>query len=217
MANGVGFLPGLPGSIPGIPSPRRSDPSDAGSRPPTRSSDRVDERSTRIRSGGTTAGPRPQNPGTPARPPRSRVVVPGSPDRKDPSIAESASKTQRAGATPLSASIHRIRVSSPSLLRLSLRPAALGEVRIELSVHGSAVKARVRTETGEARALILDRLDELREILEGQGLKVSEFRVDVSDAKTEDDIDPVSGRRGAEEVRESGPRSHRRQVLDVRV
>jgi flagellar hook-length control protein FliK len=120
------------------------------------------------------------------------------------------------GTTPLSASIHRIRVSSPSLLRLSLRPAALGEVRIELSVRGSAVKARVRTETGEARTLILDRLDELREILEGQGLKVGEFRVDVSDAKTEDDIDAVSGRRGAEEVREGGPRSHRRQVLDVR-
>jgi flagellar hook-length control protein FliK len=217
MSNGVGILSVLAGSFPAIPSPRRSDPPEASSRRSAGSSDRVEGKSIRTRGTGTPGAPRGRALELQARPQKSRAVVAASPDRKEAAIAGCPSTLHRAGRTPLSASIDRIRVSSPSLLRISLRPAALGELRIELSVRGSVLRARVLTASEEARALILGRLDELRDILESQGIRVRDFRVDVSDAGMENEEDPTSGSRGAEEVREGGPRSHRRQVLDLRV
>jgi len=88
-------------------------------------------------------------------------------------------------------------------MRLSLNPAALGEVRIDLVVRGSALRAQVVVETEEARALIEGRLDDLRDLLRKQGFRVGEIRVERASAVEE-------------EARAGGPRSHRRQVLDVR-
>jgi flagellar hook-length control protein FliK len=126
--------------------------------------------------------------------------------------------TTRATGSPLAASIDRVRVVSDTRLRISLRPAALGELRIELAMAGSALRARVRTATQEARTLILARLEELRDILEGQGIRVKEFQVEVDSSGTAPEPDAGGRKRRREEDRsEGGPRSHRRQVLDVRV
>ena len=197
MSNGVGLLSALSGSI---PAPRRTRPADAGSRPPTRAADRAESRKTRTQSPETPARSAARSPAAPAKLPKSRGVVPG--ERRDPGVPTKTSAS-RPPAAPLSGSIERLKAGDPSRMRLSLNPAALGEVRIDLVVRGSALRAQVVVETEEARALIEGRLDDLRDLLRKQGFRVGEIRVERASAVEE-------------EARAGGLRSHRRQVLDVR-
>ncbi|HZE96533.1 MAG TPA: flagellar hook-length control protein FliK [Planctomycetota bacterium] len=87
-----------------------------------------------------------------------------------------------------------------SAIRITLSPAHLGELRIDLSVAGDVVRGRVRAGSAAARDLILAHLEDLRRELEERGLRMGRFLVEAGEAE----VDP-KGR----------PRSHRRQVLDV--
>ncbi|HEV3026793.1 MAG TPA: flagellar hook-length control protein FliK [Planctomycetota bacterium] len=92
-------------------------------------------------------------------------------------------------------------------VRLSLSPAHLGDLCIELSVSGSRLRGRVRTQTPAARDLILAHLDDLRRELERRGIRWSRFEVEVDLSwPPEGDGPEGSGR----------PLSPRRQVLDLR-
>lgn len=197
MSNGVGLIAALSSSIPG---PRRTDAPEGASRPKTRSTESTPSRPRTVETSTRTPVRVAETSGRQAR---TRGVV--SVERRE-IAATTRTSASRPSTAPLTASIGRIKVVDPSRLSLSLNPAALGEVRIELSVRGSSLKAQVLTETEEARTLIQSRLDDLRDLLRGQGFRVREFRVD------------VAGKSGttAEEERAGGPRSHRRQVLDVR-
>ena len=86
-------------------------------------------------------------------------------------------------------------------IRLSLSPAHLGELWIELSVAGPRLNGRVQTETSAARDLILSHLDDLRRDLEKRGIRISCLEVEVDEERSKT---------------EAGPRSHRKQVLDLR-
>jgi flagellar hook-length control protein FliK len=91
-------------------------------------------------------------------------------------------------------------------IRLALHPAHLGELVLELSAGRLGVRARLRTDTEAARDLILAHLDDLRRDLERRGIRIRRFDVELAAGnRKETESGPDS----------AGPRSHRRQVLDL--
>ncbi|HVR85934.1 MAG TPA: flagellar hook-length control protein FliK [Planctomycetota bacterium] len=92
-------------------------------------------------------------------------------------------------------------------IRLSLCPAHLGDLWIELSVSGSGLRGRVRTQTPAARDLILAHLDDLRGELERRGIRWSRFEVEVDPSPPPEEEGPEGSGR---------PGSPRRQTLDLR-
>lgn len=65
------------------------------------------------------------------------------------------------------------------ILRLRLRPPELGAVRLEVALQRGKMTARIETETTQARNVLLDQLPQLRERLEGQGIHIERFDVEV--------------------------------------
>lgn len=61
---------------------------------------------------------------------------------------------------------------------LRLDPPELGHVRMHIAVQDGMVTARLEAESTQARDLLLSGLSQLRESLEGQGLRIGEFSVD---------------------------------------
>jgi flagellar hook-length control protein FliK len=66
-------------------------------------------------------------------------------------------------------------------IRLKLSPPELGSVRVEITVSKGAMKARLETETKEAKNLLLENLPALRERLAQQNVKIQKFDVDLRD------------------------------------
>lgn len=62
-------------------------------------------------------------------------------------------------------------------LTLKLAPASLGEVRIQMTLEGGAVRARFESASGEARELMAAGLGALRAALEARGLRVESLEV----------------------------------------
>lgn len=69
-------------------------------------------------------------------------------------------------------------------LRVRLSPPELGALRLEVKVLNGTLTAKVEAETPLARSLLLDSLPVLRERLEGQGVRVDQFDVDLLDRQT---------------------------------
>lgn len=65
-------------------------------------------------------------------------------------------------------------------LTLQLNPENLGRLNLTLQVNNSEVKATIRAENNEAARIIADRLPQIKEQLEQQGLKVSKLEVQTS-------------------------------------
>ncbi len=63
-------------------------------------------------------------------------------------------------------------------VRLRLSPPDLGSLRLELTMRKDALVARLEVETAAARALLLDNLQQLRERLAAQEIKIERFEVD---------------------------------------
>jgi len=104
-----------------------------------------------------------------------------------------------------------------SRIRLTLRPAHLGSLSIDLSLRNSVLRGIIRTETTAARELILRQLDRLREALEGRGLRVGDLQVQVeSQARRPSGEGRARGRGGNPEgAAEEGPRAGRGRGLDI--
>ena len=108
-------------------------------------------------------------------------------------VKGSASKTETAGQVrsnwPLNQAeafekiinaARAVRAGSISEISLKLEPDHLGLMRVRLSVDDKqAIQARIQVESHEARTLIENSLNRLRESLAEQGLKVEKFNVDV--------------------------------------
>ena len=65
-------------------------------------------------------------------------------------------------------------------LRLELKPPSLGEVNLELTVKDGVVKASVVTETAAAKQVLENGLDQLKQQLTMQGLKVESVEITVN-------------------------------------
>ena len=203
MSNGVGIIAGLSGSVPRIVSPRPSPPESDRLNPPGRPIRTSEEVRRPVRSSAASMSPaRPAAaPGVPSRTLRTAAVT--GPTRG--AVVPTGSTPPAAGVVRrIAESFRSIPLRDGSRIRLSLHPATLGDLRIELSVAGSRLRARVWTETEEARDLILSSLDDLRRNLAGRGIRISRFDVEVG-ARPE-------GEAGREKP---GLKSHRRQVLDL--
>lgn len=213
MSSGVGIVAVIAGSLPRIagprpaapeadapPAPRSAKPASASKKPPS-----VSPLPHRVRAERPVA--------TSSRPaPSAAAPVAGRSESVDIVRAGAPKELVRRIADAVQAAP----VRDAFRIRLSLRPAHLGDLRIELSVAGSRLRARVRTETEAARNLILAHLDELRRALEERGIRVGGFQVDVKrPGRDEEATERRGGDRDAGDE-ESGPRSHRRQRIDVR-
>ena len=66
-------------------------------------------------------------------------------------------------------------------IRLRLHPPQLGSLRLDITVRGGLMTARVEAETPAARNLLLDNLPALRERLALQDIKVKQFDVALMD------------------------------------
>ncbi|MFG0330954.1 MAG: flagellar hook-length control protein FliK [Phycisphaerales bacterium] len=62
-------------------------------------------------------------------------------------------------------------------MNIKLYPESLGAVRVQMSVAQGRVAVQFHAETAEARALLTQSMDTLRQALEGQGLKVDRMSV----------------------------------------
>lgn len=199
MSNGVGIIAAVSGSIPRVPGPRPSDPDPEASRSARRpiETSGAGRRPPRVSESGLL--PRPRAEATPeaARPSRT-VPVAGS--SRSESIVAKPIPSQDI-VRRLSEVLQSAPLRDGTRVRLSLSPAHLGDLWIELSVTGSRLTGRVRTETAAARDLILSHLDDLRRDLERRGIRITRLEVEVDEGRSRT---------------EAGPRSHRKQVLDVR-
>lgn len=66
-------------------------------------------------------------------------------------------------------------------VRLRLSPPELGALRIELTVEGGGLSARIEAETPRARSLLMEQLGTLKERLAEQNIRVEQFDVQLSD------------------------------------
>jgi flagellar hook-length control protein FliK len=204
MSNGVGIATALYGSVPRIAGPRPSDPEPEGSRhsqPSLESPDAGRRPLRRAQSGPPVRLSAEPSPAAPSRP--SRAIPLAGSSRSEMVIARTLPPKEV--VRHVAEALQSVPIREGTRIRLSLSPAHLGDLWIELSISGSGLRGRVRTETEEARDLISAHLDDLRRDLEKRGLRMGRFEVD------------VSLRHGKERAgRECRPRSHRRQVLDLR-
>jgi flagellar hook-length control protein FliK len=69
-----------------------------------------------------------------------------------------------------------------SRLKMTLNPPHLGSLRVDLAVRDHVLNGTLRTETAAARDMILSHLQSLKDQLEGQGIHVGSFDVNVDQA-----------------------------------
>ena len=219
MSDGVGVLLALCGSLPRI-APSLNPDLDDGVRSPTsnRSPDSVSLRKRPGRSIVPATSPRPAGETAATRALRLRPTPTAAPGRTG-----SGNPVTKTASLP-SETLRRIceagqaaQVRGASGLRLTLRPAHLGSLTIELSLRGSLLRGKIRTETRAARELILAEMDRLRKALEERGIRVGDLEVQVEAQARR----PVEGRPQKDGNPESeasegaAPRSVRRGKLDV--
>ncbi len=100
------------------------------------------------------------------------------------------------------------------LLRLRLRPPELGAVRLEVALQRGKMTARIETETAQARNVLLDQLPQLRERLEGQGIHIERFDVEVG---PRDQGDSPSHSSHTEETFQAASRENRPKSVETEV
>jgi hypothetical protein len=217
MSNGVGVLRSISASLPPIAASVAPD-ADEGVRPAGRGSEAGPRRRTALRGPSAPPAPRIEADPAPARGIRLKPAPAGA--VLGATAAHPALKP--AGLTP--DALRRIadagqvaQARGASRIRLTLRPAHLGSLSIDLSLRGSVLRGIIRTETSAARELILRQLDRLRESLESRGIRVGDLQVQVeSQARRPAGDGRARGRGGnPEAAAEDAPLSGRRRGLDI--
>lgn len=95
---------------------------------------------------------------------------------------------------------------APSALTINLDPAALGKIRVELSVHEGQVAVNLMAEKAQAVQAIGNQMTQLRNALEAEGLHLSNLGVDLSN----------QGHQGGSDRTHQGARSTETNSLGLR-
>jgi len=97
-------------------------------------------------------------------------------------------------------------------IRLQLRPAELGSLRIEIAVKQGVLTAHLEAETSAARTILLDNLPALRERLAEQEIRIEKFDVDVRDEGRQQPDNPgTEDRKSNRPQQESGTQSQNKE------
>ncbi|MCE5272868.1 flagellar hook-length control protein FliK [bacterium] len=110
-----------------------------------------------------------------ARPAEAVKEAPSTPAARALNLVNQAEVLEK-----LSSAARLTTVGGTSEIRIKLEPDSLGSMRVHLSVddnHG--VTARIQVESHEARSIIENSLQRLKDSLAEQGLRVEKFNVDV--------------------------------------
>ena len=95
----------------------------------------------------------------------------------------------RKGDKPMLDQIERIRLinrvanacqsaaNQNGTIRMKLHPESLGSISVKIQVKNKIMNAKIETETEEAKSLLLENLDSLRETLSEQGIRIERFNV----------------------------------------
>ncbi|HCX64243.1 MAG TPA: hypothetical protein DHN33_03430 [Eubacteriaceae bacterium] len=89
-----------------------------------------------------------------------------------------------------------------SVMKLSLKPQSLGEIRIALEMDDGKLSGKILVESAEIRQLLNSRIDEIQNALKQQKIEVSDFEVDVG-----------SGQAGKESSKEQNPNENEVKAL----
>ncbi len=151
-----------------------------------------------------------REPQTPIQPPRPSIPsqarrADGSPPFVLPEKLPTPAASRPAFSTLLSERIAQVAKQPPpsngDRILIRLCPPHLGEIVIELKLAGGRLQGRIVAETEAARDAIDSQMQDLRQRLERRGIRVGEIEVAVEPASTL--------------LLAAGPRSARRQLLDV--
>jgi flagellar hook-length control protein FliK len=113
-----------------------------------------------------------------------RKAVPGLTGRLAPTegITKSSSEAPTQVRSDFDRLVRSIRLNiGPRLTsaRLHLEPPQLGRVEVDVRMNGTALQIGVRTETLDARHLLVQRVAALEAALENCGINVERFEIDV--------------------------------------
>ena len=64
-------------------------------------------------------------------------------------------------------------------IRMKLHPESIGSISVKIQVKNKIMNAKIETETEDAKSLLLENLSSLRETLDGQGIRIEQFDVNV--------------------------------------
>jgi flagellar hook-length control protein FliK len=149
--------------------------------------------------------------------PRSQSLTERLPEQifgRSSSAAESGDELSAADQMRLIQRVARAIEAAPQnggILRLRLSPPELGAVRLEVAVRRGKMTARIETESAQTRNVLLDQLPQLRERLEGQGIRIDRFEVEVG---PQDHGDSSSQSSHTEDpYRSSSPRENRPKTV----
>ena len=150
--------------------------------------------------------------------PRSQSLTERLPEQifgRSSSAAESGDELSAADQMRLIQRVARAIEAAPQnggILRLRLSPPELGAVRLEVAVRRGKLTARIETESAQTRNVLLDQLPQLRERLEGQGIRIDRFEVEVG---PQDQGDSSSQSSHTEDpYRSSSPRENRPKTVE---
>jgi flagellar hook-length control protein FliK len=133
----------------------------------------------------TTEAPANRDPSNEAKPGETPRVAAGRAGRPGSttgtSSSEASESVDRARFVQRVARAFQSAANRGGSIRLRLHPPELGSLRLEMTVRGGVMTARVESETSAARSLLLDNLPALRERLGQYDIKVERFDVDLTD------------------------------------
>jgi flagellar hook-length control protein FliK len=78
-----------------------------------------------------------------------------------------------------------------SIMRLQLKPEQLGQLRMHLEMEGQNIVAKMQVENQQVKAILEQNQQHLKDALDNQGIKVSNFEVSVKKENSQTDFDKV--------------------------
>ncbi|MEB3237727.1 MAG: flagellar hook-length control protein FliK [Candidatus Sericytochromatia bacterium] len=102
-------------------------------------------------------------------------------------------------ARTIAAEVQEAVRTGPRSIRMTLRPEALGEVQLRVALVGGGVRATLHVDSEDARDLIGRQLDQVRQTLVDQGIRVDRLEVVWRGAQGTDDQGQQAFQQGAQD------------------